>query len=35
MVGAYTMVRVETGEMFDIAVPAFPLDSPYVTRRAN
>ncbi len=35
MVGTYSMRRVETGETFDIAVPAFPLDSPYVTRRAN
>ena len=35
MVGSYSMTRVDTGEMFDIAVPAFPLDSPYVTRRAN
>ena len=35
MVGTYSMTRIDTGEMFDIAVPAFPLDSPYVTRRAN
>ena len=35
MVGAYSMIRVDDGHAFDIAVPAFPLDSPYVTRRAN
>jgi ApaG protein len=35
MVGSYSMTRVDTGEMFDIAVPAFPLDSPFVTRHAN
>lgn len=35
MVGTYSMVRVDDGHMFDIAVPAFPLDSPFVTRRAN
>jgi ApaG protein len=35
MVGAYSITRLDTHEMFDIAVPAFPLDSPYVTRRSN
>jgi len=35
MVGTYSMLRVDDGLMFDIAVPAFPLDSPFVTRRAN
>ena len=35
MVGAYSMVRVEDGEAFDIAVPAFALDSPHETRLAN
>jgi ApaG protein len=35
MVGTYSMVRVDDGQAFDIAVPAFPLDSPHVTRRAN
>jgi ApaG protein len=35
MVGTYSMLRVGDGLMFDIAVPAFPLDSPFVTRRAN
>lgn len=35
MVGTYSMVRVEGGEEFDIAVPAFPLDSPHQTRLAN
>jgi ApaG protein len=35
MVGAYSMQRVRDGEAFDIAVPAFPLDSPHEIRRAN
>lgn len=35
MMGAYSMVRVEDGEAFDIAVPAFALDSPHETRLAN
>ena len=35
MVGTYSMVRVDDGLAFDIAVPAFPLDSPHITRRAN
>jgi ApaG protein len=35
MVGTYSMVRVGSGEMFDIAVPAFPLDSPHINRRVN
>jgi ApaG protein len=35
MVGAYSMVEVETGEPFDIAVPAFALDSPYASKLAN
>ena len=35
MVGTYSMVRIDNGETFDIAVPAFPLDSPHVTRRVN
>jgi ApaG protein len=35
MLGTYSMVRVDSGEMFDIAVPAFPLDSPHITRRIN
>ena len=35
MVGTYSMVRVGDGHTFDIAVPAFPLDSPFITRRAN
>lgn len=35
MVGSYSMMRVDTGQSFDIAVPAFPLDSPHVSRRAN
>jgi ApaG protein len=35
MVGAYSMLRVGNGEEFDIAVPAFPLDSPHQSRLAN
>lgn len=35
MVGAYSMQRVENGEEFDIAVPAFALESPHHTRLAN
>ena len=35
MVGAYSMLRVASGEGFDIAVPAFPLDSPHQSRMAN
>jgi ApaG protein len=35
MVGAYSMVRVDDGEPFDIAVPAFALDSPHQNMRAN
>ena len=35
MVGSYSMLRVENGEGFDIAVPAFPLDSPHHSRMVN
>jgi ApaG protein len=35
MVGAYSMQRVDDLSAFDIAVPAFVLDSPYNTRLAN
>ncbi len=35
MVGAYSMIRVESGEEFDIAVPLFALDPPQENRRAN
>jgi ApaG protein len=35
MFGSYQMVRVENGGAFDIAVPAFALDSPTETRLAN
>jgi ApaG protein len=35
MVGAYSMLRLDNGEEFDIAVPAFPLDSPHQAKRAN
>jgi ApaG protein len=34
MVGSYGM-QSETGEIFDIAIPAFSLDSHYDKRRAN
>lgn len=35
MVGAYSMVRVDDGEAFDIAIPAFALDSPHHDRMVN
>jgi ApaG protein len=35
MLGAYSMQRVENGEAFDIAVPAFALDSPHQSRMLN
>lgn len=35
MMGAYSMVRVDNGEAFDIAVPAFALDSPHQARMVN
>jgi ApaG protein len=35
MVGAYSMLRVGNGEAFDIAVPAFALDSPHQSRMVN
>lgn len=34
MVGAYVM-EAEDGEMFEVAIPAFSLDSPYALRRMN
>ncbi len=35
MLGAYSMLRVENGEAFDIAVPLFALESPHQSRLAN
>ena len=35
MMGAYSMIRVDGGEGFDIAVPLFALDSPHATRLLN
>lgn len=35
MVGTYSMLRTSNGAEFDIAVPAFPLDSPHQSKRAN
>lgn len=35
MLGAYSMQRVGSDEAFDIAVPAFVLDSPHQSRLAN
>lgn len=35
MMGAYQMVRTDSGEPFEIAVPAFTLDSPYARTLAN
>ena len=34
MAGSYQMER-ENGERFDVAIPAFSLDSPYALRRVN
>ncbi len=34
MVGSYQMVD-DAGRLFDVAVPAFSLDSPYALRRVN
>lgn len=35
MIGAYSMQRLGDGKGFDIAVPAFALDSPHQSKRAN
>ncbi len=35
MVGTYSMVSIDRGEAFDIAVPAFPLDSPHQSKQVN
>lgn len=35
MSGAYHMVVVESGENFDVAIPAFSLDSPYLEHRVH
>lgn len=35
MVGAYTMRREGGDDLFEIAVPAFALDSPYAGQRAH
>lgn len=35
MVGAYSMLRTRDGHAFDIAIPAFALDSPQANTRAN
>jgi ApaG protein len=35
MVGAYQMIRLRTGEPFEIAIPAFALVSPHDMARAN
>src|SRR5262245_41226420 len=35
MMGAYQMIRSRTGEGFEVVIPAFALDSPFETRRAN
>jgi ApaG protein len=34
MVGSYQMTDAK-GEMFDVAVPAFSLDSPFAVRSVN
>ena len=35
MAGEYHMRAIETGERFDIAIPAFSLDSPHDVRRVH
>jgi len=35
MVGAYHMVETITGEAFDVAIPAFSLDSPHQNGRVH
>lgn len=35
MMGAYSMLRVDGGEEFDIAVPTFLLDCPFQSRLPN
>ncbi len=35
MVGAYHMIVTETGEPFDVAIPAFSLDSPHQSGRVH
>ncbi len=35
MVGAYHMIVTETGESFDVAIPAFSLDSPHQGGRVH
>lgn len=35
MFGIYSMQRMDNGEAFDVAVPAFALDSPHQSRMLN
>jgi ApaG protein len=35
MVGAYHMIVTDTGEAFDVAIPAFSLDSPHQDSRVH
>ena len=35
MMGAYSMIRIDDGAPFDIAVPLFLLDSPHQSQLAN
>jgi ApaG protein len=35
MLGEYEMTETETGQHFDVEIPAFSLDSPYQMRRMN
>lgn len=35
MVGRYEMERTNTGERFEVEIPAFSLDSPYQARQLN
>jgi ApaG protein len=35
MVGVYTMIAIDSGNVLEVAIPAFPLDSPYSAKFAN
>ncbi len=35
MVGKYHMVAIDSGEAFDVAIPAFSLDSPHQDGRLH
>jgi ApaG protein len=35
MEGCYTMVALASGEQFEVAIPVFSLDSPFVNHRVH